>query len=39
MLNDELPVINDADEITQESHPEMYKELCEGCGEGGSANG
>ena len=33
-MNDEVPVINDANEITPEKSPEMYAELCGGCEEG-----
>lgn len=38
MFNDELPVVDNANDITPESHPEMYNELCSGSEEGECSN-
>jgi len=32
--NNELPLVDNANEITPENHPEMYNELCNGHEEG-----
>lgn len=32
--NNELPLITDAADITAEKCPEMFNELCNGCGDG-----
>ena len=34
MTQNEAPLITCADQITPENCPEMYEELCNGCGEG-----
>lgn len=33
-MNNELPLITRAEDITPENCPEMFNELCDGCGEG-----
>jgi len=37
-MNEELPIIDDVNEITLEKHPEMHSELCNGCEEGECSN-